>query len=98
MRDDAAWSGSIHLWRARRSAGAGSGPDPVHPDDPRPEESPEGRGAAGERARQPAAREDELGAGARDTFAQAAQAPVGPSGAAGDVYVGKRGRRRASAT
>ena len=67
-----------------------SGPGPVHPGDPRPEESPEGRGAAGERERHPAAREDDPGPCAEHTFAQAAQAPAGAGGAhhgaAGDVH------------
>ena len=67
-----------------------SGPGPVHPGDPRPEESPEGRGAAGERERHPAPGEDESGACAEHALAQAAQAPAGAGGAghgaAGDVH------------
>jgi hypothetical protein len=80
MRDDAAWSGSVHLRLERRSAGAGSGLGPVHPVDPRPEEGPEGCGAAGERERHPAPGEDEAGAGAQDTFAQAACEPAWKKG------------------
>jgi len=77
--------GAAGVSRLRFLRRSRSGTGPVRRVHPRPEHGPEGRGAAGERERYPAAQADEPDACAEHALAQASQAPAGAVGVRHDA-------------